>query len=286
MRNLILLTLFLSSGLVHGQIRAFDNSKVFLPWLYNPSADFTGDFQAYAAYDGRGNGNVVPQSIVAGLRMPVHQGRTKLRRGPATMMGVQVLKTSEDILSASTVTATFAHQIPVTRKVRLAFGIGAGIFAMKYNYDALKYFDRPDPLLNNGVNFFNFHINAGFTLQVEDKFLVNLAAPALIKDQRANPGEIIFRASYTVPLNAEVDLITSVNADTYNKNLILGADLQMTWRKMVSVLAGADRYKFYGGASLNIAPFSVGYSYGMNYNNLMDYIPAHQIAVSGKIPLR
>lgn len=286
MKNLIILVLWLSFGVAGAQIRAFDNSKALLPWIYNPSADFTDGFQAYAAYDGRGNGNVMPQSVVAGLRLPVNKGRKNLRRGPKTMMGIQVLKTSQDMLSASTITATFAHQIPVTTKVRLAFGLGAGIFEMKYNYDALDYIDQQDPLLNNGVNFFNFHLNAGFSLLVEDKVIITLAAPALIKDHRANPQEIIFRTSYVVALNQEVNLITSANLDTYNRSLIFGGDLQMEWRKMVSAFAGADRYKFYGGASLQIKPFSVGYCYGMNYSHLMDYVPAHQISVSSSLPSR
>lgn len=286
MKNLITFVFLLSSGVAAAQVRAFDNSKAFLPWIYNPSADFTDSFQAYAAYDGRGNGNAMPQSVVAGMRMPIHRRRNASRRGPATMMGVQVLKTSEDILNASTVTANFAHQLPLSQKVRLAFGLGAGIFELKYNYDGLKFFDQPDPLLNNGTNFFNFHVNAGFTLLVEDRIVVNLAAPALIKDHRANPQEIILRASYIATINQEVNLIASGNLDTYNKNMIFGGDLQMEWRKMVRVLAGADRYKFYGGASLTIKPFSVSYCYGMNYSSLMDYVPAHQLSVATSIPLR
>ena len=38
------------------------------------------------------------------------------------------------------------------------------------------YLDRQDPLLNNGGSSFNIHLNAGFSLVMEDKFEVNLAA--------------------------------------------------------------------------------------------------------------
>ncbi|MGC1244215.1 MAG: type IX secretion system membrane protein PorP/SprF [Chryseosolibacter sp.] len=286
MRNFFIILLLLASGTAYSQIRAFDNSKAVLPWLYNPAASLSHDFQAYIGYDGRGNGNFMPQSVVAGLRMPVQGGKRFRHKGPSSMMGVQLLNTSHDLLKSSTINASFAHEIPVSREVTVAMGVGAGIFNMRYNYDALVYMDQQDPLLNNGENFFNIHLNAGFSLVMKEKFFVHLAAPYLIKDERANIKEVVFRMGYSFPLNADLSLIAAGSLDTYNHNLIYGGDIRAEWRKMISLMAGADRYKYHGGILLDIKPFSLGYTYGLNFKDVIDYVPAHQIAVFSNIPLR
>jgi hypothetical protein len=285
MRNLAIVLIVLSSGVTYSQIRAFDNSKAIMPWIYNPASDFTKAFQAYVGYDGRGNSSFTPQAIIAGVRMPVDQGRRKSRnRMASSMIGVQMLNVSQDMLKTSTINASFAHQIMISKKVRLGMGLGAGIFNMEYDNDDLVYFDQNDPLLANGDSFFNVHLNAGFSLMIEDMLVVNLASPYLIKDYRANVKEIIFRVSHILPLAADVKMITSVNLDTYNNNLIYGGDVRMEWRSMVSIMAGADRYKYHGGMLLNIKPFSLGYSYGQNYLNTFGYVPSHQISVFSHIP--
>lgn len=286
MKNVLIIVLLLTSSVANAQIRAFDNSKSVLPWIYNPAADLSHDFQAYIGYDGRGSGNFMPQSVVAGLRMPVQGGKRLRNRGPSSMMGVQLLNTSHDLLKSSTINASFAHEIPLSREVRVAMGVGAGIFNMRYNYDALVYMDQQDPLLNSGENFFNIHLNAGFSLVMQDRFFIQLAAPYLIKDQRANIKEIIFRMGYVFPLNADLNLITAASLDTYNHNVIYGGEIRAEWRKMVSFMAGADRYKYHGGILLDIKPFSLGYTYGLNFKDVMDYVPAHQLSVFTNIPLR
>ena len=287
MRNFAILAILLSSGVAHAQMRAFDNSKAILPWIYNPASDFTMDFQAYVGYDGRGNSSYTPQSIIAGLRMPVERGRRRRSsrdRTPSSMIGVQMLNVSQDMLKTSTINASFAHQVVLSKKVRLAMGLGAGIFNMEYDTDDLVYFDQNDPLLGNGESFFNVHLNAGFALIVEDMLVINLASPYLIKDNRANVKEIIFRVSHILTLAADVKMITSANLDTYNNNLIYGGDVRMEWKGMVSVMAGADRYKYHGGLLLNIKPFSLGYAYGQNYRNTFGYVPSHQISIFSHIP--
>jgi hypothetical protein len=284
MKNLtILLLLLLSFGTAYPQIRAFDNSKAILPWIYNPSANMSRDFEAYIGYDGRGNSSFTPQSIVAGFRTPLHHSRRD-RNKPITMMGVQVLNTSQDVINSSTINASFSHEIAVTKEFRIAMGLGAGIFNMRYKNDDLVYFDQQDPLLNNGENLFNIHLNAGFSMTIKDMIVVNIAAPYLIKDKSANVDEVIVRVSYILPLNPDVRLITSANLDTYNHNMIFGGDLKAEWRKMVSVLAGADRYKYYGGVLLDIKPLSLGYTYGQNYGNELSHIAAHQITLFTNIP--
>jgi hypothetical protein len=281
----LLFSLILFSGACYGQIRPFDNSKAILPWIYNPAANFSDGFQAYIGYDGRGSGNFLPQSVVAGLRMPVMAGR-RSRSAPATMVGVQLLNTTQDLLKASTINATFAHQVSLSRSLKVALGLGAGVYNMRYNFEALEYMDANDPLLNSGKNFFNMHLNAGGALVIEDKFFVNLALPYLVKDNRANLTEIIFRAGVQFPLNPDLVLIAAANLDTYNHNLIFGGDLRAEWRKMVSFMAGADRYKYHAGILLDIAPFSLGYTYGLNFSNSIDHMPAHQISVFSNIPMR
>lgn len=285
MKNVLLILLLFGTGASYCQIRPFDNSKAILPWIYNPAASFADGLQAYIGYDGRGNGNFLPQSVVAGLRMPVLAGR-RSRREPTTMVGVQLLNTTQDLLKASTINATFAHQVSLTRSIKVALGLGAGVYNMRYNFEALEYMDANDPLLNSGKNFFNMHLNAGAALVVEDKFFVNLALPYLVKDNRANLTEIIFRAGYSFPLNPDLVLIAAANLDTYNRNLIFGGDLRAEWRKMVSFMAGADRYKYHGGILLDIKPFSLGYTYGLNFSNSIDHVPSHQISVFSNLPMR
>src|SRR5687768_166041 len=94
MRNFTLLLLLFCSGSTFCQIRPFDNSKAIMPWIYNPAMNFTKNFQAYIGYDGRGNSSFMPQSVVAGFRMPTHHGRRDRHKGAPTMIGVQLLTTS------------------------------------------------------------------------------------------------------------------------------------------------------------------------------------------------
>jgi hypothetical protein len=284
MKNFIILLLLTGSGAAYAQIRAFDNSKAIMPWIYNPAMNFTKDFQAYVGYDGRGNSSFMPQSIVAGFRMPTHHGRRDRHKGPPTMIGVQLMTTSQDIVKSSTLSANFAHQIPFSADVHLAIGMGAGIFNMKYSRDKLVYIDQPDPLLGNGENLFNVHLNAGACLLVKDYLVVSLAAPDLMKDHATNFKEIIFRASYSAQLAQEFKLITSVNLDTYNHSMIVGGDVRAEMKKMFSILAGADSNKFYGGILLDIKPLSFGYTYGQNYSRELNTVASHQLSVFSNIP--
>lgn len=275
----VLLLLFSSMGIA--QIRPFDNSKAVLPWLYNPAVNFTKDFQVYVGYDGRGNNSFMPQSMVAGLRMPVvHKGGS---RNPHTMIGVQVLNTKQDLLKQSTINATFAHQIDINKTTRLALGMGAGIFNMNYSPGDLVYVDMQDPLLNNVGSFYNIHLNAGASLILGDKFSVNIAAPYLVKDSRANFKEVILRTSYKFAVNQDVNVIPSFNLDTYNKNMIYGGDLRVEWRKLISVLAGVDRFKYHGGILFDVKPICFGYTYGQNFDAQLGNIASHQISVYGHI---
>ncbi len=279
MKNFITAALVLLASVATAQIRPFDNSKAILPWLYNPAANFSKDFQAYIGYDGRGNSSFMPQSVVAGLRMPVVHGKRYMHRNPGTMIGVQILNTRQDLLKVSTINASFAHQIDINETTTLALGMGAGIFNMDYNLDELVYLDQQDPVLNNAGSFYNIHLNAGAALVLGGKFFVNLAAPYLLKDKRANFDEIILRTSYSFAINPDVNIIPSLNLDTYNKNMIYGGDVKVEWRKIVSVLAGADRYKYHGGILLDIKPVCIGYTYGQNFDTQLGSIASHQISV-------
>lgn len=282
MKKNITIILLLLSSLAMAQIRPFDNSKAILPWMYNPAVNFTKDFQVYLGYDGRGNSSFMPQSVVAGLRMPVIHGKGT-SRNPHTMIGIQVLNTKQDLLKQSTINATFAHQIDINKSTRLAMGMGAGVFNMNYNLDDLEYLDQQDPLLNNAGSFFNVHLNAGVALTLGDKLFINVAAPYLVKDGRANFEEIILRTSYVFAVNKDLNVIPSLNLDTYNKNMIYGGDVRLEWRKLISVLAGADRFKYHGGILLDIKPVCIGYTYGQNFDAELGNIVSHQISIYSHI---
>lgn len=283
MKSLSTIFLLMISAATFSQIRPFDNSKAILPWMYNPAASFSKDFQAYIGYDGRGNSSFMPQSVVAGLRMPVVHGKRYLHRNPGTMIGVQLLNTKQDLLKMSTINATFAHQIDINKTTRLALGMGAGIFNMNYNAGELVYMDQSDPLLNNAGSFYNIHLNAGVAFVLADKFFMNMAAPYLLKDHRANFEEIIMRMSYVFPVNPDLNVIPSLNLDTYNKNMIYGGDVKVEWHKIVSLLVGADRFKYHGGVQLDIKPICIGYTYGQNFDSQLGSIASHQISVYSHI---
>lgn len=285
MQKHLTILLLLASCSAYPQIRPFDNSKAILPWLYNPAANLSQEFQAYAGYDGRGSGNFMPQSVIAGMRIPVQGAKQFKNRGPATMMGIQLLSTSQNLVKSSTINATFGHEIPITRDMRMAMGLGGGIFNMRYNHDALVYMDQQDPLLNEGQDIFNIHLNAGVSFVITDKFFFQVAAPYLVKDKKANLGEVIVRTGYSFPLNEQFVLIAAASLDTYNHDLIYGGDLRVEWRKLISFMVGADRNKYHGGILLDIKPFSLGYAYGQNYRAINDYVPAHQISVFTNIKL-
>src|SRR5690606_9356823 len=127
----------LVSGGAQAQFRPFDNSRAILPWLYNPSTDIPADLQTYIGYDGRGNSDFTPQSVVAGIRLPI-SGDTRSRYNvPAGVAGLQVLSTSQTLWNTLTVALNFAKQVQLSRGSRLSFGMGAGIYNMKYDQNAL-----------------------------------------------------------------------------------------------------------------------------------------------------
>lgn len=290
MKKLIVIFLLLSTGIAYAQIRAFDNSKAMLPWLYNPSVDFSEDFQAYFAYAGGGNSNFTPQSILAGTRIPVLlPGRKNIEREQNTvkgMMGVQVLSTSQDLLNDLNVNVNLAQQIPINKRLKLAMGLGVGIHNIGYDYDALVYIDQQDPLLLNAEDYFGFHLNAGFSLVMDERIYINLATPYLLKYNRINIDEIILRVGYIFYINQDFYLLTSANLDTQNHDLIYGGDIRAEIRKMVSVVVGADRYKYHCGLLLNFKPFALGYAYGQNYKSALSNLAPHQISVISSIPMK
>ena len=269
----------LGSGAAYAQMRAFDNSKEILPWIYNPAASFSDDVQAYAGYDGRGSNSFTPQSILAGIRMPLGRSNDPRHRGQSAIAGFQVLNTSQTLVNTLTVNLNFAQQIMINSNTKLAFGVGAGIYNMQYDQDALVYMDAQDPLLSTGDNLFNLHLNAGLSLDIANKLFFNVAAPYLVKNGGLNIKEMILRAGYIFPINEEYRLIPAVNLDTYNNNMIYGGDLRLEWRKTLSVMAGADRYKFHGGVMLNVSSFAFGYTYGQNISDELNNIQSHQLSI-------
>lgn len=265
------------------QIRAFDNSKAILPWIYNPTAEMPTDLQVYAGYDGRGKGDFTPQSFLAGARMPIAANRSPISRSASGLAGFQIINTSQTLLNTLTVNLNYAHQLWLNNSTMIAFGVGGGIYSMRYDYDALVYMDSQDQLLNNGENLFNLHLNIGASLVMDDKLFINVAVPYLLKDDNANFDEIIVRAGYALELDEGIKLIPAANLDTYNGNLIYGGDLRLEWRKTLSFMVGADNYKYHGGVMLNFDAFAFGYTYGQNYSKALNSIQAHQITLLGSL---
>lgn len=281
LKHIIIILILSSTGTAYAQIRAFDNSKAILPWIYNPTADMPTDFQVYTGYDGRGKGNFTPQTFLAGARMPIAGKRSPISRTASGMAGFQVLNTSQTLINTLNVNLNYAQQLWLNNSTMVAFGIGGGIHSMSYDYDALVYMDAQDQLLNNGENSFNLHLNMGVSLVMDDKLFVNVAVPYLLKDENANFNEIIARAGYAFTLNEEAKLIPAVNLDTYNGNLIYGGDLRLEWRKILSFMAGADIYKYHGGLLLDFDAFAFGYTYGRNFSEAINSLESHQISIIG-----
>jgi len=296
MKNIILILLLFCCKTAYSQIRAFDNSKAILPWIYNPSVDLNEDLQVYLGYDGRGNSEFTPQSVLAGIRIPVLRGgKNRMEEGKSrgkglqtvkSMIGAQVLNTSQDLLSDLNVQVNFAQLVSISERFQLALGLGAGINHQRYEYDALNYLDQQDVLLINAQNSTGFHLNAGLSVVMDNRLFINLAAPYLLKNGGNNIDEIILRAGYDFPINQDVKLIAAGSLDTQNRDLIYGADIKVEIRKMVSILAGADRRQFFGGLLLNFKPISLGYTYGQNFESVLNNINSHQISLISGISRR
>src|SRR5690606_7995959 len=103
-----------------------------------------------------------------------------------------------------TVALNFAKQVQLSRGSRLSFGMGAGIYNMKYDQNALVYLDPQDPLLNAGENLFNIHLNAGISIVLAEHFFAQLATPYILKDKRVNIDEILMRVGYNLPVHSEM----------------------------------------------------------------------------------
>lgn len=278
----ILLFLLLSNSLC-AQYRPFDNSRAIAPWIYNPSASFATETQVYLGYDGRGSNSQTPQTLMGGLRFPVlYAGRD--RRRPAAMAGVQYLKVTQDILNHSVISGNFAYQVPISRRVRAALGVGSGISTLKYNYEKLVYLDASDPLIGSGVNFFNIHLNAGISVVLDEKLTLSLSNPYMLKENKLNIREIIARATYKADVSENMSLLIGANVDTYNRNQIIGGDLRAAWKKSFTVIAGADNYKFYSGLSVSMDYLTIGYTYGYNYSKLFSNFANNQIVMLIEIP--
>jgi type IX secretion system membrane protein PorP/SprF len=293
MKNLTILLLLLVSVPTFSQIRPFDNSKSILPWLYNPTTTFISDFQAYVGYDGRGTSSYTPQSVVAGVRMPLLQQRIRAPKGrgrrsrqktATAVVSVQILNTTQDIVKSTTINVNYAHQVDISSKLNIAFGMGVGIFNMNYNYNALTFIDQQDPLLNNGESFYNLHLNAGVTFTIDSKLFINLATPYLLKNNETNFNEIILRIGYPFALGDEIILTAAANLDTYNYDFIYGADIRVEWKEMVSLLAGGDNNKYHVGLLFDITTFALGYTYGQNFEPVQGQLQAHQISLYSTLP--
>jgi hypothetical protein len=265
------------------QLRPFDNSRTLSPWMYNPAASFTGDFQAILAYDGRNSNSFTPQSLFAGVRIPVlYSGRD--RRKPASMIGAQFLRTSQDLVQSSLLSGNFSYQVPLSKRLRAATGLGAGMSILNYNYDNLVFLDQQDPLLGNGVSFFNMHLNAGLSLVLDERLTLSAALPYILRENNLNLNEWIIRAAYEAQLGNDFDFLIAANLDTYNRNKIIGGDLRLQWNKTIAVLAGTDNFKAYSGVTLRFETISFSYTYGINYSSMLNRIPNNQIMLMMSVP--
>jgi len=284
-RILMLVLMLLSVQQASAQYRPFDNSRTMTSWIYNPAASFTNDVQTYVGYDGRGSNSQTPQAIIGGLRVPVLYGGRDNRR-PAAMVGFQYLKVMQDIWNTSVISGNFAYQVPLSRRVHAAIGLGGGISTMKYNYGNLVYLDASDPLIGNGVNFFNIHLNGGLSVMVDDKLVFSLATPYLLKENKVNLREVIARASYKTPVSENLGIMVGANMDTYNRNLIVGGDVRAEWKKSFSVIAGADNFKWYSGLTVTMDYLMIGYTYGYNYSKLYSNFSNNQVMMMIGVPQR
>ena len=263
------------------QIRAFDNSRAFMPWLYNPAADMPAQYSAYLGYDARGNSSITPQSMVAGVRVPViGVGRGSSGKHALGVAGLQALNTSQSLANLLTVQANYAHQISLNDKVRLGFGMGMGMQHFSYDQDELVYFDEQDPFFQQGDRLFNLNLQVGVSLVADDKLFIHLSSPDMLKNGSNNFDEIIVRSGFILPLQADFAVVPAVYFETYNHNRIYGGDLRVEWKKMLSVLAGADRYKAYGGLQFKYKEIGFGYTYGQNFSNYRGSLDSHQISLN------
>lgn len=280
---LIFILCWISFNESEAQLRPFDNSRTLAPWMYNPAASFSADFQTILAYDGRNSNTFTPQSLFAGVRIPVlYAGRD--RRKPASMIGAQLIRTTQDLIQSSLLAGNFSYQVPVSKRVRAAAGLGAGMSMLNYNYDNLQYLDQQDPLLGNGVSFFNVHLNAGLSVVVDERLTFSAALPYMLRENKPNLEEWIIRAMYEAPIGSQMDLLIAGNLDTYNRNTIAGGDVRLTWNKTFALLAGADNFKAYSGVTLRFETIFFSYTYGINYSNMLNRIPNNQIMVMLSIP--
>lgn len=286
--SLTFLTAFLliaTGSRVYAQFRPFDNSRTLAPWIYNPSASFSDEVQVYLGYDGRGSNSLTPQTLIGGLRVPLlYRGRD--RRRPAAMVGLQYLKSMQDIINSSVVDGNFAYEVPLSKRVRAALGIGGGISTLRYNFGNLNYLDNNDPLIGSGINFFNIHLNSGLSVVLDDKFTISVSHPYLLKENKLNLREVIARMAYRAPVTKELAIRVGANLDTYNRNMIVGGDLRADWKQSFSVMAGADNFKFYSGLSVSMDYLTIGYTYGYNYSKLFSNFANNQVMVLISAPQR
>lgn len=65
--------------------------------------------------------------------------------------------------------------------------------------------------------------------------------------------------------------------------MIYGGDLQLEWKESISLLIGADRFKYYGGVLVGLDGFAFGYSYGLNHQSVLNHFESHQISAVFKM---
>lgn len=288
MKYILIILIVLTSARANSQIRAFDNSKQILPWIYNPSASISNDFQAYFGYDGKGNSTNTPQSFIAGLRMPVSfekknaDNSNKLKG----MMGLQLLNTTQSLYKDLNINLNYAQQVAISEHIKLALGLGIGIQNFDYDYDKLIYVDQRDPLFNNDAKYIDLQLNAGFTFSMYDQIFVHLAAPSLLNDNGINYEEFIVKASYLYTINNNLEIFASINLDTQNNNMMYGGDILVRIKKLISVVGGVDNYKYHGGVLMSLKTVNLGYTYGRNYQDFLKNLETHQVSLITNIPFK
>lgn len=85
---------------------------------------------------------------------------------------------------------TYAYRIPLGGKMRLSFGVNAGLLYYKHNVQDLNFTQSGDPLLMDNVSRVMPDVGAGFYLSDPDKFYVGFSVPNFIKSDFYNSREV------------------------------------------------------------------------------------------------
>jgi type IX secretion system PorP/SprF family membrane protein len=142
--------------------------------LYNPASAGMQEAQFNAALLGR-----LQWSTIEGAPTVAHLWTDYRLKSNKMALGLNLSNVSYSGYSNNDINANYAYNINLTRKLKLALGLRAGVYFSKFGLEDFAYWDEQDEVINSSTyNYTLFKAGTGFQLNSKKSYL-GLSVPDL-----------------------------------------------------------------------------------------------------------